>query len=221
MYKKPEIETQVVKPKMTTKFDDKDYRFMSEESENELDTAVKNLENFMAFNHGLGKSETEKDKLYSQAKELWEVYVGHFRKTSLKFYLDKKQFDYFTEILRDKIEYDVNTIFFAIELTDTLGKWITDKSSKGSKEVKSYDIDPVSANYLYHLVSTVKVKGLTEEAYLFSQVLKKIHEVIKVVNFYDSHAKTLSKDIQDWVASFEPQQPNYNQFNNSGFPQFM
>ena len=218
MYKKPEIETQVVKPKMTTKFEDKEYRFMSEENEKNLDDAVKSLENFMAFNHGLGKSEVEKDDLYVQAKELWEVYVSHFRKTTMKFYLNKNQFEYFTEMLRDKIEYDVNTIFFAIELTDTLGKWITDKGTKGSKEVKRYEIDPVSANYLYHLISTVKVKGLTEEAYLFSQVLKKIHEVIKVVNFYDNHAKTLSKDIQDWVASFEPQQPN---FAGSGFPQFM
>lgn len=221
MYQKPEIETQVVKPKMTTKFEETDYRFISEEHEQSLDSSVKELENFMAFNHGMGKSEAEKDELYTNAKKLWEVYVGHFRKTVLKFYLNKNQFDYFTEMLRDKIEYDVNTIFFAIELTDTLGKWVTDKSTKGDNEVKSYDIDPVSANYLYHLISTVKVKGLTEEAYLFSQVLKKIHEVMKVVNFYDNHAKSLSKDIQEWVASFEPQQPNYGQFAQPNFGQFV
>jgi len=220
MYQKPEIETQVVKPRMTTKFEDKEYRFISEENEKSLDESVKELESFMSFNHGLGKSESEKDELYTKAKSLWEVYVGHFRNTKLKLFLNKDQFEYFTEMLRDKIEYDSNTIFFAIELTDTLGKWVTEVESKGKKEVKSYDTDPVSANYLYHLISTVKVKGLTEEAYLFSQVLKKVHEVIKVVNFYDSHAKSLSKDIQDWVSSFEPQQPSYGQFNQSGFPQF-
>jgi hypothetical protein len=220
MYQKPEIETQVVKPKLTTKFEEKEYRFISEENEKNLDNAVKDLENFMAFNHGLGKSETEKDELYLKAKSLWEVYVNHFRSTTMKFFLSESQFEYFTEILRDKIEYDINTIFFGIELTDTLGKWVTESSSKKSKEVKSYDIDPVSANYLYHLISTVKVKGLTEEAYLFSQVLRKIHEVIKVVNFYDNHAKTLSKEIQDWVASFEPQQPSYGQFGQPNFGQF-
>jgi hypothetical protein len=217
MYQKPEIETQVVKPRMTTKFEDKEYRFISEENEKNLDNAVKEIEHFMAFNHGMGKTEAEKDELYTNAKNLWEVYVSHFRKTVLKFYLNEQQFEYFTEMLRDKIEYDVNTIFFAIELTDTLGKWITDKTTKN---VKSYEIDPVSANYLHHLISTVKVKGLTEEAYLFSQVLRKIHEVIKVVNFYDNHAKSLSKDIQEWVASFEPQQPNYGQFSQPNFNQF-
>jgi len=221
MYKKPEIETQVVKPKMTTKFEEKEFRFITEENEQSLDTAVKELENFMAFNHGLGKSETEKDELYSKAKGLWEVYVEVFRLTKMKFFLNADQYEYFTIMLRDKIEYDVNTIFFGIELTDTLGDWVINKGEKITKEVKSYEIDPVSANYLYHLISTVKVKGLTEEAYLFSQVLKKTHELIKVVNFYDNHAKSLSKDVQDWVASFEPQQPNYGQFSQQNIGQFV
>lgn len=221
MYKKPEIETQVVKPKMTTKFEEKEFRFITEENENSLDNAVKELENFMAFNHGLGKSETEKDELYSKAKGLWEVYVEAFRLTKMKFFLNADQYEYFTVMLRDKIEYDVNTIFFGIELTDTLGDWVINKGEKITKEVKSYEIDPVSANYLYHLISTVKVKGLTEEAYLFSQVLKKTHELIKVVNFYDNHAKSLSKDVQDWVASFEPQQPNYGQFSQQNIGQFV
>jgi len=219
MYQKPEIETQVIKPKMTTKFEDKDFRFISEADEKSLDTAVKDLENFMAFNHGMGKSEGEKDELYTQSKKLWEKYVETFKSTIFKFYLNETQFEYFTEILRDKIEYDTNTIFFGIELTDTLGKWVTVNQSKKTNDVKSYDIDPVGVNYLYHLISTVKVKGLTNESYLFANVLRKIHEVIKVVNFYDNHAKSLSKDIQTWVASFEPQQPNYGQFNQQTFGQ--
>jgi len=220
MYQKPEIETQVVKPKMLTTFEDKEYRILSEELESSLDNAVKDLENFMAFNHGLGKSEIEKDELYTKSKELWSKYVEIFRSTNLNFYLNSNQFEYFSEMLRDKIEYDINTIFFAIELTNTLGKWVTQEGTKGKKEVKSYETDPVSANYIYHLISTVKVKGLTDEAYLFSQVLKKVHEIVKIVNFYDNHAKSLSKDIQSWVASFEPQQPDYGQFNQNDFPQF-
>ncbi len=218
MYTKPEIETQVIKPKMFTKFNESEFRILTESDENTLDQCVRDIENYMAFNHGLGKTELEKDNFYNEAKQLWEKYVKAFKQIKLKFFLDEKQFNYFTEILRDKIEYDINTIFFGIELTDTLGSWILQSGDNSDNSVKSYDTDPVSANYLYHLISTVKVKGLTEESYLFAQVLRKIHEVVKVVNFYDNHAKSLSKDIQDWVASFEPQQPNYNQ---TPYPQFM
>jgi len=70
-----------------------------------------------------------------------------------------------------------------------------------------------------HLIATVKIKGLGEEAYLFAQVFRKITEIMKVVNFYDAHAKSLSKEVQDWVANFEdanPQDSNqpysYNNF---------
>jgi len=211
MHNKPEIETQVVKPKMFTKFGESDYRIISESDEKSLDDSVRALENFISYNHGLGKSDIEKDALYADAKELWQNYVNIFRNTKFNFYLDEKQFNYFTEILRDKIEYDVNTIFFAIELTDTLGKWAI-HNSESENSIKSYESDAVSSNYLYHLISTVKIKGLTEEAYLFSQVLRKIYEVTRIVNFYDNLAKSLSKDIQNWVSSFEPQQSDYGQY---------
>jgi hypothetical protein len=215
MYKKPEIETQVVKPKMTTTFEEKEVRIISQDDESSMDSAVKEIENFISFNHGMGKSEEEKDRLYFEAKNLWEKYVNIFRNLSCSLFMNEKQFEYFSVMLRDKIEYDVNTIFFGIELTNTLGEWVTKKS-----DVKSYDSDPVSMNYIYHLISTVKVKGLTDESYLFSQVLRKVYEVVKIVNFYDNHAKTLSKDIQEWVASFEPQQPNYNGYSPENFGQF-
>jgi hypothetical protein len=220
MYNKPEIETNVVKPRMFTKFEDQEYRIILETDENNLDKAVKDIENYIAFNHGLGKSESEKDNFYAEAKKLWSTYVELFRNVKVKLYLNQSQFDYFTEMLRDKIEYDINTIFFAIELTDTLGSWVTQNEDSESSTIRSYDSEPVSANYIYHLISTVKVKGLTEESYLFSQVLKKVYEVVKIVNFYDNHAKSLSKDIQDWVGSFEPQQPQYGQYNQTPFPQF-
>jgi hypothetical protein len=221
MYNKPEIETQVVKPKMFTHFEKEEYRIISETDEKNLDESVLKIEKFIGFNHGIGKTESEKDDLYVQAKKLWVEYVEVFKQIKLNFYLNQEQFDYFTEMLRDKIEYDINTIFFAIELTDTLGNWVIRNDENTENVVKSYDIDALSANYLYHLISTVKVQGLTKESYLFAQVLKKIHEVVKVVNFYDNHAKSLSKSIQDWVASFEPQQPNYGQFNQTNYPQFV
>lgn len=216
MYKKPEIETQVVKPAMSTKVDGKEFNIITEQSETALEDSLKEIVQYIMFNNGFGQSDEAKDELYTNAKKLWDKYVDNFRKTNFTIHMNKKQFDYLTEMLRDKIEYDVNTLFFAIDLTDTLGTWVTEGSPEDDVTVKSYDADPVSVNYLYHLVSTVKVKGLTDEAYTFSQVLRRIYDVNRVVNFYDNNAKSLSKDIQEWVANFEPQEANYNNFQ----PQF-
>jgi len=208
MYQKPEIQTNVVKPKMFTNFNNEEFRILSPEMENELDKAVKDVLTFMTYNMGVGKSEEEKDYLYIEAKKLWENYVRVFRDTKLTLYLNPEQFDYFTKILKEEIEYDVNTIFFGIDLTNTLGSWVK-QVIESEVEISSYQTDPVSFNYIDHLISTVKVKGLTEESYLFGQVLRKIKEIMKVINFYDGHAKNLSKDIQEWVSNFEQNQMAY------------
>lgn len=215
MYNKPEIQTNVVRPKMFTKFNDEELRILPAENESRLNSAVKEVENFILQNNGKGLSDAEKDYLYAGAKSLWENYVTILRDTKLTLFLNSDQFDYFSKILMEEIEYDVNTIHFGIELTDTLGTWLK-RELEGNVQVSSYDADPVSFNYINHLISTVKVKGLTQESYLFAQVLRKVSEIMKIVNFYDSHAKSLSKDIQEWVAAFEEptvQDSNYSYSN--------
>ena len=65
---------------------------------------------------------------------------------------------------------------------------------------------PVNATeitYIYHLISKHKVKGLTKDSYTFSKVLVRIGNISKLFNYYDSYAKNLSADIQNWVTSFE------------------
>lgn len=208
MYQKPEIQTNVVKPKLFTTFNNEEIRILSPEMENNLDLAVKDVITFITYNIGVGKSEEEKDYLYAESKRLWENYVRVLRDTKLTLYLNPEQFDYFTKILKEEIEYDVNTIFFGIDLTNTLGTWVK-QVIESEVEISSYQTDPVSFNYIEHLISTVKVKGLTEESYLFAQVLRKIKEIMKVVNYYDGHAKNLSKDIQEWVANFDQNQMAY------------
>ncbi|NBP59033.1 hypothetical protein EBU71_21290, partial [bacterium] len=48
-----------------------------------------------------------------------------------------------------------------------------------------------------------KVKGLQHGSYRFAEILRKIGAISKIIAYYDTAAKNLSKDIQNWVASFE------------------
>jgi len=203
------LETNVVKPKLSIFLDEVEYRLISIESELELDNGIKEIENFMANNHGFGQSEEIKDELYTNAKNLWNKYAKMFADTSYTFYLNRKQFQFLTTLLRDKLEYDVNTIFLAIELTNMLGTWVgSDKSDKyrDDKLVKGYSSDATEVTYMYHLIAKHKIKGLGADTYTFAEILKKIGDISKIINYYDTSAKNLSKEIQEWVASFEPEE---------------
>ena len=205
---KQAVETHVVKPKLSLFFDEVEYRLISADTEKLLDNGILAIENFMANNDGFDQSDEVKDGLYTKAKELWGQYASSFGDTQYTFYLNRKQFNFLTNLLLTKLEYDVNTIFLAIELTNMLGTWgKSDEAEKyrNDSEVKGFTSDATEVTYMYHLIAKHKVKGLGKDTYTFAEILKKIGDISKVINYYDISAKNLSKEIQDWVAKFEPE----------------
>jgi hypothetical protein len=205
MYNKPKIETNVVKPRVYFKENDKQYNFLETLDEATLDTQITQIENYIKTNDGRFQSEEYKDKLYGESKQMWEDYANFLRNVKFSFHINKKQFDYLTDLLIQDMEYDHDTIFFAIELTSMLGDWSKVENSEDDLELKSYQADAIEITYIYHLVAKHKVQGLTESSYRFAEVLRRLKEVHRVISYYDTVAKNLAKEIQDWVANFEPQ----------------
>ena len=203
MENKEKVETNVVKPRMSIFENDSDNRLISTFDEIKLDSEVSSIEKFMEENNGRGMTDKEKDDLYGEAQKLWNNYAETLKNVQYTFYLNRKQYQFLTDLLVDKLEYDVNTIFLAIELTDMLGNWKSEGSSKDDVSVKGYTSDATEVTYMYHLIAKYKPKGLSHASYRFAEVLKKIGDISKIISYYDTHAKGLSKDIQLWVASFE------------------
>lgn len=202
---KPQIETNVVKPRMSFFENEKEYLVMDPLDEATLDVQIGQIETYIQSHDGRFQSEEYKDQLYAESKKMWEDYAKFLRNVNFSFYLNRKQYDYLTDLLIQEMEYDVNTIFFAIELTNMLGQWNNVEAVEDDTHLQCYTADATEITYIYHLIAKHKVKGLTEESYRFAEVLKRIGEVSKVINYYDAAAKNLAKEIQDWVASFDPQ----------------
>lgn len=200
---KQQYETSVVKPKLSILENNQEYRLISMQDEVSLDTTISSIENYMTSYEGKGKTELEKDSLYAGAIDLWNQYASLLKNVKYTFYLNRKQYQFLTDLILEKLEYDVNTVFFAIELTNMLGEWKSEGSSKDESSVKGYTSDATEVTYIYHLIAKHKVKGLSNSSYRFAEVLKRIGDISKVIGYYDTHAKNFSKEITDWVASFE------------------
>jgi hypothetical protein len=202
---KTQIETNVVKPRMFFRENEKEYFLMNSVDEATLDAQINEIEGYIKSNDGRFQSEEYKDRLYSESKKLWEDYAHFLRNVNFSFYLNKKQFEYLTDLLIQELDYDQDTIFFAIELTNMLGEWTKVETSEDDTDFKSFSADAIEITYIYHLISKHKVTGLTDSSYRFAEVLKRLKEVHKVISYYDAAAKSMAKEIQDWVASFDPQ----------------
>lgn len=204
--KKMEYETNVVKPEVNFMVGDQTMRIISIEDEHYLDGKLAELQTFTDNNHGLGKTEQEKDELYFTAQSSWKEMVERLKNMKYSFYLNRKQYNFLTNLLLSKLEYDVNTIFLAIELTNMLGSWELTKGKKDIKsdtEVKCYMADATEITYMYHLIAKHTVKGLTHDTYTFAEILRIIGKISKVVSYYDTQAKSWNKDIQDWASTFD------------------
>lgn len=196
------IETNVIKPKLSFFENEVENVILDANQESILDNKIKDIEDYMKNNEGKGKSDEEKDELYKNAQELWRSYALSLKETKYDFFLNRPQYMFLTNLLLTKLEYDVNTVFLAIELTNLLAG-MKDVKFKDDKELINFPVNATEITYIYHLISTHKVKGLTKDAFTFSQVLIRIGDISKVFNYYDTAGKNLSTEIQEWVTLFE------------------
>lgn len=196
------IETNVIKPKLSFFENEVENVILDANQESILDNKIKDIEDYMKNNEGKGKSEEEKDELYKNAQELWRSYALSLKETKYDFFLNRAQYMFLTNLLLTKLEYDVNTVFLAIELTNLLAG-MKDVKFKDDKVLINFPVNATEITYIYHLISTHKVKGLTKDAFTFSQVLIRIGDISKVFNYYDTAGKNLSTEIQEWVTLFE------------------
>jgi hypothetical protein len=196
------IETNVVKPDLRLFENETEYLILEKNQENLLDNRIKDVEDFMKNNSGKGKSDNEKDELYKNAQELYKEYVNILRDAKYNFFLNRPQHKFLTDLILTKLEYDTNTVFFAIELTNMMGGMRNAKFND-DKDLISFSVNATEITYIYHLISKHKVKGLCKDAYMFSQVLTRIGGISKIFNYYDAFAKNLTSEIQDWVVTFE------------------
>ena len=196
------IETNVTKPETLFYENEVENLIIDGSYESSLENKIKSIEDFIEKNDGKGKSEEEQDELYKNGQNLWREYTSGLRDTKYNFHLNRLQWKFLTDLILSKLEYDVNTVFFAIELTDLLGS-MKDTKYTNDTELVSFEVNATEITYIYHLIAQHKIKGLTKDAYLFSQILVRIGSISKVFNYYDNYGKNLSTDVQNWVTSFE------------------
>jgi hypothetical protein len=196
------IETNTVKPQLSITNEGVEHLILNLQEESLLDSKIADVENYMSSNVGKDKTDEEKDELYKEAQVLWYNFVNSLKDAKYNFFLNRAEHKFLTDLILTKLEYDVNTIFFAIELTNTMGG-MKDAKYVNDKDVVAFPVDATEITYIYHLISKHKIKGLTKDAYTFSKLLLKIGDISKIFNYYEATSKNLSKDIQDWIVTFD------------------
>lgn len=203
---KDNFENMAERPVMKLTVGENQYDFLPEDTANAIEGKLEEINTYITDNDGRGKTEYEKNELYENAQKLWNEVAVLLNDAKFGLILTKPQYIYMTNLLLEKMEYDVNLLFFAIELTNMLGNM---KLTKDKERYKN-DVDPIvysltatDITYLYHVLQQHKVKGLKAASYTFAEIIRRIGDISKIFSYYDNETKELSTKIQDWVVGFE------------------
>lgn len=190
-----------------TDMNDNKVRLISLEDETYLEEKASQMIEYMRNNHSQDITDDERNQRYGDLQEMWNEVSGRDggRLNNVNFYLilHRPEFNYILTLLRNKMEYDVDTVFFAMELDTMLNKMAEDGKFTDDKTAKQFDMTPVDVHYIYQLLSKHKVKGLSKDSYLFAEVIKRIAMSSRIFNYYKETYMNIAKAIQMWVASLE------------------
>lgn len=182
-------------------------RMISVEDETYLEEKAQELINFMRNNHSQDLSDGEKDLLYSELQVMWNEVSGRdggkLNDTSFHLVLHRPEYNYLVSLLREKLLYDVDTIFFAMELDNMVQAMLANSKFPDDKTAMPFNMTPVDVHYLYQLISKHTVKGLKKESYYFAEVIKRVALSSRIFNYYKETYANIAKAIQMWVASLD------------------
>jgi hypothetical protein len=178
------------------------FELITSASKTALDSKEAELNEYIKNN---SVSEENRDTVIDGAIEIWNQYKDLVKGGLCVFTLNNLEIRTVDKKLHSSVEYDTETLFYGLHLKknfiDTL------PSPKGDDYgVNEIEISFSNAIALYHVLSTLKVKGLSKEAYAFAHLLYKLSEISKVYQHYDAVSLRLNQSIGQWTMGLQPGQ---------------
>jgi hypothetical protein len=150
-------------------------------------------------------NDENRDTIIDGAIELWNQYKDLVKNGSCFFTLNNLEIRTVDKKLHSSVEYDTETLFYGLHLK----KFFVDAlpNPKGDDFLTNDILISFSnAIALYHVLSTLKVKGLNKENYAFAHILYKLSEISKVYQHYDGVSSRLNQSIGQWTMGLNPAQ---------------
>ena len=174
-----------------------DFSLLSEGVKEGLDAKEAELVKFLGANTDFENYSPEKrDELYDSAIKIWNEYKDLVKQASCKMKCNGVEIRTIDKKLHQSIDYTTETLFYGIHLK----KYFVDNLPKVKQDYDAHEITITFSNViaLYHILSTLTVRGLNKENYALAHVLHKLSEISKLYQHFDSVSARMNKSIMEW-----------------------
>lgn len=178
------------------------FNLLLEESKTALEAKENEIKDYISSKV---LTDENKDEIVEGAIELWNQYKDLVKNAECIFTLNSLEVRTLDKKLHNGVEYDTETLFYGLHLKKHFIDLLP-KPKAGDFEAHEMKITFSLAIALYHVLSTLKVKGLNKENYAFANLLYKLSEISKVYQHYDGISLRLNQSIGQWTMGLTPAQ---------------
>jgi hypothetical protein len=184
--------------------------YIDQEYKNKLDKSINNLKAFIKkydvnCDDVKNSTESEKTRLFAIGSFLNKNITMLINDLKFSIQLSRAEYKMIETAVSRKLSYDGNDVFNIIDLNEKyLKEWrLLEKSLP--KQVPSFvvDIDIKNVVMLYHFLQKHTVKGISEEFYIFANVLQKIADTNRLFNAYNVVKQRLDIQVGVWTGAME------------------
>ena len=150
-------------------------------------------------------TDDNRDNIVLDVIELWNQYKDLVKNGICVFTLNNLEIRTIDKKLHSSVDYDTESLFYGLHLK----KYFLDALPKVSGSDFTLNDTTITFSHaiaLYHVLSTIKVKGLNKDNYAFAHILYKLSEISKVYQYYDGISSHLNKLIGQWTMGLNTKQ---------------
>lgn len=176
---------------------DINFGLISEESKNNIEKLDAELNEYLKTNTDFDNyTEEQKDKLFDDAIIKWNEIKDAIKNANCVFNVTGLELKVIDKKLHQNIDYTAETLFYGLHLK----KNFLNDLPKINEDFKSVTIDITFSQSiaLYHVLSSLVVRGLNKENYAYAHVLYTLAEISKVYQHYDAMSARLGQAINQW-----------------------
>lgn len=159
----------------------------------------------LAYTQANTITDENRDVIFEAAIELWNEYKDLVKNAICIFTLNNLEIKTVDKKLHQSVEYTTETLFYGLHLKKFFLNTLP--ATKGG-DFTNHETNITFSNAiaLYHVLSTLTVKGLNNENYAFAHLLYKLSEISKVYQHYDAASSRLNQTIGQWSMGITPAQ---------------
>ncbi len=181
---------------------------LTKEDKTSLEDCITNILNI--YETPISTTKEEREEQYKTYRDIITNYGKLLGEIKYNLLLSKEEYLYLKNLVLNKLDYDRQNLFVGLLVRDNFfNKYDSENNStrtalfKDGIEVEAFPLDINEITRISHLTGLHTIQGLDKKADNFANIIKKIGDISKIFDIYNSKGQQLSEQGGNWLQGFE------------------